>query len=211
MQGSARVALRAIAWLGLALATMTLVGATSLAGAADLPSAVPTSDLTDVTTSNVDTTLPSTTTDVTEKVDDVTAVTSDIHPDLPDVNPGSIDPNGIIGGETPGGGGGEPSPDPTSSADPDPETETGGTGGGRGGSGRGGSDDAINNVTPAAARVPARASNAIDRAVRLARPFAPAVIIAALGLLALAGAARGNDRLVKHEEDGSSNAAAWRL
>lgn len=219
MQGSARVALRAIAGLGFALATMTLVGAASIAGAADLPTSATDAVVTDATEvtdaagSDVDSQLPGTTDDVADKVDETTKVTTGIHPDIPDLGAGTIDPNGIIGGDTTDEDGGEPSPEPTTSSDPtpDPDTDTDTAGGGAAGSSRGGRDDGVGDVTPAAARVPAPSSNAIDRAMRLARPFAPAVVIAALGLLALAGAARGNDRLVKHEEDGTSNAGAWRL
>ena len=65
------------------------------------------------------------------------------------------------------------------------------------------------HMTPAGSREIAT-SGLTHGALQLARPLAPAVAVALIGLLLLAAAARGNDRLVKRDADGS-RAGAWRL
>lgn len=65
-------------------------------------------------------------------------------------------------------------------------------------------------LTPAGVRAPSSAETDAGGILNLARPLAPAVVIAVIGLLLLAAAARGNDRLVKREPEGS-RAGSWRL
>lgn len=200
MRESSRVRPRAIAGLAIALASVALLGATAMAAVTvtDIPVPVPT------VAGPVDGADESLTTDIGSET-----------PRVPDVSTGALEPgvDDLIGGTTPDTepASQEPTPEPTAPGAVDPTASSPGSNGGPT-SGRSDTSPAadIQDVHRTGTRLPAGSGDAIDRALRLARPFAPAVVIAALGLLALAGAARGNDRLVKRDADGAAQ-VAWRL
>lgn len=121
------------------------------------------------------------------------------------------------GGGTAGGGGGAPGSGGGGTPGPSASTGSGGSPTdiandsrtkAKGSAGGSASDPDPGSITPTGARE--AGTSGPSGVLKLARPLAPAVVIAVLGLLMLASAARGNDRLIKREKE-SSRAGAWRL
>lgn len=171
---------------------------------------------------------PSLTDPVTDKTTQTVAPATETLPDLVDSLPPAplVSPPGIpsLDDDLVVGGGGDPGtdgagpPDVDGDVDDAPEggSSSGGGAGSTGSAGTRGSNGTSSNdlnkddapLTKAGLR--AGSSDGPGGVLNLARPLAPAVVVAIIGLLLLASAARGNDRLVKREKE-RSTAGAWRL